>query len=147
MWYWSANIFSNIDTLNSNYVLKDKNQFTLDPIINNSNANTDAFPFEIGYKNELDLLGFELKIEYNIEDLDVASISLFEDKLGVENQLIILGKHNKEEGLYTVSAWSKNQDYISFQDVTVKLNLKRKNMDVVSFPIPVSYTHLRAHET
>ena len=27
MWYWSANIFSNIDTLNSNYVLRDKNQF------------------------------------------------------------------------------------------------------------------------
>ncbi|MFL3007284.1 MAG: T9SS type A sorting domain-containing protein [Candidatus Neomarinimicrobiota bacterium] len=135
MWYWSANIFSNIDTLNSNYVLKDEKQFSLDPIINNSNANADAFPFEISYNNELDLLGFELKIKYNIEDIDVTSISLSEDRFDDENQLIILSKHNREKGIYIVSAWSKNQDYISLQEVTAKLNLKRKNMDGVIFPI------------
>ena len=135
MWYWSANIFSNIDTLNSNYVLRDKNQFSIDPIINNSNTNADAFSFEIGYKNELDLHGFELKIEYDILDIDVTSISLIEDNLGEENQLIILGKHYKDKGLYMASAWSKNQNHISFQDVTVKLNLIRKNKNAVIFPI------------
>jgi len=135
MWYWSANIFSNIDTLNSNYVLRDKDLFALDPIINNSNTNADVFLYEIGYENELDLYGFELKIEYDILDIDVASISLIEDNLGEKNQLIILGKHYRDKGRYVASAWSKNQNNISFQDVTVKLNLKRKDMNAVIFPI------------
>ena len=134
MWYWSANIFSNIDTLNSNYVLRDKNQFAIDPIINNSNTNADAFSFEIDYKNELDLHGFELKIEYDILDIDVTSISLIEDIFGEENQLIVLGKHHKDKGIYMASAWSKNQNLISFQDVTVKLNLTRKNKNAAIFP-------------
>ncbi|OUX30199.1 MAG: hypothetical protein CBE24_06965 [bacterium TMED264] len=139
MWYWSTNIFSNIDTLNTNYVLSNENHFFIDPIISNSNANKDVFPFEISYNSRLDILGFELKIEYNTEDIDVSSINLNKDNLNDENQLIMLSRHNKEKGLYIVSAWSKNQDYISFKDVTAKLHLTRKNMNEVVFPIELYF--------
>ena len=135
MWYWSANIFSNIDTFNTNYVLKDENQFSLYSIPNSSNANEDAFPFEISFNKKNELFGFELQIKYDVEDIAVTSISLSENRFEEGNQLIMLDKHHSEKGLYMVSAWSKNQDKISFQDVTAKLNLIRKNKSEVIFPI------------
>ena len=71
MWYWSANIFSNIDILNSNYVLGEKINFLLIQLL--IQTNVDAFHLKLVIKMNSPS-GFELKIEYDVEDIDVTYI-------------------------------------------------------------------------
>ena len=61
MWYWSSEHFTNIDTSNSNFILNDENQFVFG-LINNSYSELNSYPIEVTYNNEMNLSGFELKL-------------------------------------------------------------------------------------
>ena len=139
MWYWSADNFLNIDTLVSDFIVDNISQFSIKGVIDDHYLYSEGFPYEISYTKDLNLSGFELKIEYNVEDFDVISFSLLNRSLQENSELISYRKHNEEIGVYMVSAWSKNQLQIPFQDIKTKIFLAPKNNEKVKFPFEIYF--------
>jgi len=139
MWYWSSETFLNIDTVFSNYSIMDDNHFIIQPNIDHYQSNTNSYPFAIMHNGFPGVNGFELKIEYDFEDIEVTSISLGDNVLSNDNEAIQLDKHSKEKGLYMVSTWSKNQNYIPLNGLLADLNVIRKNTNKTVFPIQLYF--------
>ena len=139
MWYWSSDHFSNIDTVNSNFILNNENQFSFGLFNNNSNSDENLYPIEVTYNNEMNLAGFELKIEYDMENIEVSSFSLNSNNLDIYNELFLLQKHNTKNGSYVVSAWSKKDNLISFHNIKATAFVNRKNENEFIFPFKIFF--------
>ena len=125
MWYWSANNFLNIDTL-TNYVKDEENRFSMIHLIDDSKRNEEAKSFEINYDKEVNFCGFELKIKYNVQEIDYASIFIANNSLDANQRTLLMSYHNEEKGTYRVSAWSKNNEPLSFQDLSTRVSVSGK---------------------
>ena len=139
MWYWSVNNFLNTDSL-TNYVKNEENIFSMTPLFVDSKRNEEAKSFEINYDREVNFYGFELIIKYNVQEIDYASISIANNSLDANQRTLLMSHHNEEKGSYRVSAWSKKNEPLSFQDLSTRVSVKGKNNNHTIIPIKLYFT-------
>ena len=139
MWYWSVNNFLITDSL-TNYVINEENIFSMTPLLVDLKRNEEAKSFEINYDREVDFYGFELIIKYNAQEIDYASISISNNSLDANQRTLLMSHHNEEKGSYKVSAWSKKNEPLSFQDLSTRVSVRGKNNNHTIIPIKLYFT-------
>ena len=127
MWHWSAeNLTSITNARLSNGVRNYNNNFTIYPLIKRIEDEMNTIPFSIEHSNETDIIGLDLILKYDPQTLHIISISKGE-VWNQNNSSIVLDKHISEKGIYSASAWSKNDNPLNLNGNFINLEIVPKN--------------------
>ena len=128
MWYWSA---SNLTALNSSRFadgnINENNHFSIHSLIEKIEDDQRIIPFSIDYSDDIQVMGLDIVLKYDPQQLSIESISKGDAWNSDANSALVFDKHISTEGTYFVSAWSQNETPLSLNGNLLNLNLSPKN--------------------